>query len=401
MNFVKKIVSLFLILAMMVPFCACRGGGDDVGEPAEYGSYGAEFARKLASNYPCRKAYTDGEAAAGSMIKSEFKKLGYDVKSQAFSNVNGQSSTNYYIKIEGTGFISENSKTGKYDTKRIVVIGAHYDDSMTSTEAGLTGYDGISDNASGIGCLMTCAKEIKEYQEIGFDVYIVAFGAGNDNYCGARAFYSSLSQKERDSIEVMFNFDSIYAGDKMYASSGYNSLVPNQKYKMRRKLYQVYDVAYDKELASRNGYSLLYNESGIATDLNGDGVNDIYSEVSANKSDYVVFDEANIPVVYFDSCDYYFQTMEEMKDTKNLNLQSYGGIIRGTYLDSASSLDPILVTDESDRLEIRVNNTAYVVLETLMKGSDYGLTKEQYDQYIIDKEAEKDEKKNSKKDKKK
>ena len=396
MSFGKKIVSLILILALMLPFCACRGG-DDVGEPAQYGTYGADFARKLVKKYPYRNPYSEGEQGAGNMIKSEFKELGYDVKTQPFSNINGQSSNNYYVKIEGTGFISKDSKSGKVDTKKIVIIGAHYDDSMSATEAALSGYDGISDNASGIGCLMTCAKEIKEYENIGFDVYIVAFGAGNDNYAGARAFYASFDQKERESIEVMFNFDSIYAGDKMYASSGYNSLKLDQKYKMRRKLYQVYDVAYDKELASRNGYSLLYNESGIITDLNGDGVNDIYSEVSANKSDYVVFDEANIPVVYFDSCDYYFKAMEEMKETKNLNLQDYGGTIRGTNLDSSSLLDPILITDESDRLEVRINNTAFVVLETLMKGSDYGFTQAQYNEYLAEKEAEKEAEKQDKK----
>ena len=88
----------------------------------------------------------------------------------------------------------------------------------------------VDDNASGIGCLMTCAKEIQNYENLGFDVYIVAFGAGNDDYAGARHFYASLSEEERASIEVMYCIDSIYAGDKIYASAGWNSLILSQKY---------------------------------------------------------------------------------------------------------------------------------------------------------------------------
>lgn len=396
MKILRRITTLLLILALMLPFCACRKGDDEEKLPAEYGTYGADFARDLAAKYPCRAPYTDGEYGAGKMIEKEFEDLGYDVKAQAFTNISGQTSYNYYVKIEGIGFISEDSKTGEYDTRRIAIIGAHYDDIMTSNEAGLSGYDGISDNASGIGCLMTCAKEIQNYENLGFDVYIVAFGAGNDNYTGARAFYNALSEKEKTQVEVMYNFDSLYAGDKMYASSGYNSLISGQKYKMRRKLYQVYDVAYDKMLASNNGYSLLYNESGILIDLNGDGVEDVYSEVSANKSDYVVFDEANIPVVYFDSYDYFFHSMEEMKETKNLNFQSYGGQVRNTNLDSTSKLDEILVTEDKDLLEVRINNTAFVVLESMMKGSDYGLTLQQYEEKKAEEELEEEMEKEEK-----
>ena len=391
MNRLRKILSILIIFALVLPFGACKKGDEEEVIPADYGDYGAEFARDFASKYPFRYAYTDGELQAGKMIEDEFEDLGYKVEKQPFAGLNGQTSYNYYIKIEGKGFIDQNLKSSDYTVKRVAVIGAHYDTPLSQNEAGLTDYDGISDNASGIGCLMTCAKEISNYNDIGFDVYIVAFGAGCDNYTGAKAFYDGLSQSDKDALEVMYNFDSIYAGDKMYASSGFNSLNLDQKYKMRRKLYQVYDVAYDKELASRNGYSLLYNESGIYTDLNEDTINDVYSEVSLNKSDYVVFDHANVPVVFFDSYDYFFTSIDEMKETKNLNLQQYGGKVRGTTLDSSAVLDPILVTDESDKLEVRINNTAFVVLESLMKGSDYGLTYEQYQEALIEETKEDEE----------
>ncbi len=347
---------------------------------SEYGSYGAEFARELATNYPYRTPYSSSETLAGQMICSALEELGFEVTTQPFSNASGSVSNNYIVTIEGDGFMAEDENGEYSEIRRTAVIGAHYDSAISAMSVPADrSCDGISDNASGIGCLMTVASQISNYTNNGFDVVLIAFGAGNDNYAGARAYLNNLTPEERDSIEVMYCIDSIYAGDKIYASSGYNSLISNQRYSMRRKLYQVYDVAYDSMLYSRYGFDLRYNESGIRADLNGDGTMDIYTEISANKSDYLVFDEANIPVVYFDSCDYFFDRMDDMKETKNLNLQEFGGHIRGTLLDSTEILDPLYVTEESDRLEIRINNVAYCILESMLKGSDAGLTHAEYE----------------------
>lgn len=387
-NITKKVVGALCVMSLMLSSFLLTGCGDDAGEsviPADYGTYGADFARQLATEFPYRKAYTEDEAGAGMMIEDELKNLGYDVSSQEFTGSNGGTSCNYIIKIDGDGFMAPDNGGEYHSIRRSIVIGAHYDSSFSKDEVpeGYT-YDGISDNASGIGCLMAIAKEIKEY-DLGFDVYIVAFGAGNDSQAGSNFFYASLDEEQRHSIEAMYCIDSIYAGDKIYASSGLNSLITSQKYDMRRKLYQAYDVAYDNMLSSINGFNLLYNESGISIDLNGDGTNDIYREVTLNKSDYVVFDNANIPIVYFDGFDYNFDNVDETKETKNLNLQEFGGIIRGTLIDSSSLLDPILDTQkDGDRLEIRINNIAFIILESMKKGSDDGMTNEEYNDYLAD-----------------
>lgn len=364
---------------MAITLTACSSE-EQVNTYSEYGSYGAEFARELATTYPYRTPYSSSETLAGQMICEEFEELGFDVTTQPFSNISGSISNNYIVTIEGDGFMAE-GEDGEYsEIRRTAVIGAHYDSAISAMSVPADrSCNAISDNASGIGCLMTVAAQISNYTDLGFDVVLIAFGAGNDNYAGARAYLNSLTSEERDSIEVMYCIDSIYAGDKIYASSGYNSLITNQRYAMRRKLYQVYDVAYDSMLYSRYGFDLRYNESGIVADLNGDGVSDIYSEVSANKSDYLVFDEANIPVVYFDSADYFFDRIEDMKETKNLNLQEFGGHIRGTLLDSTDVLDELYLTEEEDRLEIRINNVAYCILESMRKGSDSGLTHAEYE----------------------
>ena len=380
MSRIRKFIALILSLVIfIIPVASCSDDDDEVILQADYGSYGADIARELASLYPYRKAYTEQEAAAGEYIRGKFEELGYDVSRQEFNSLYGGTSANYIVNISGKGFFSIDDFGNPVETRRTIVIGAHYDDTFSEGQVDASyGYDGISDNASGIGVLLTIAAQIKNYEDLSFDVILVAFGAGNDNYAGAEAFASSLTDEVASSIDCMYCIDSIYGGDKVYASAGYNSLLMTQKYPMRRKLYQAYDVVYDSLLYSQYGFSLYYNECGIITDLNGDGFDDIYREVSANKSDYVPFDNMNIPIVYFDSADYFFDNMEDMKDSKNLNLQEFGGIIRSTPIDSSMILDPFMVTEERDQLQIRINCIAYIILESMMKGSDFAMTYNEY-----------------------
>lgn len=259
---------------------------------------------------------------------------------------------------------------------------------------------------------MTVAKELAEYDDNPFDVYVVFFGASGKEFKGAKTFADSLPAESRNSLEAMYCIDSIYAGDKMYASSGFSSLNPARKYELRRKIYQAYDVAYENTLNSLYGYNLLYNESGISYDANGDGTEDNFREIPLNISDYKVFDDMGIPVVYLESFEYNATSAEEMIDTKNLNLQEFQGKIRKTALDSQILLDPLInaekistkkkkkvaettpgsdsesvteTTEEEkpkDVLEIRINCTAFVILESMMLGSDAGMTESQYKEYL-------------------
>lgn len=417
----RKLISLALTAvfifssAASVLLTSCKKDDGKKIRPADYGSYGSDLARKIAADHPDRKPYSEGENATGEFIKEEMTKLKFEPEVQTFTTKNG-TSANYVVKIPGTGFYDEDSE-GKVITKhRIAIIGAHYDNlppetkkvenTKTTSKKGAEttaleySFDGISDNASGTACLLTAMKAFSEYPPFAYDVYFVAFGAGNDDYAGAREFYNSLTGEEKLRIDVMYCMESLYAGDKLYASSGYKSLDPQNRYKMRRKLYQAYDVCFANTLFTNYGFDLYYNESGVKTDLNGDGTEDIYNEVSANKSDYLVFDEAGIPVVFFDSFEYNFTKMDEMKETKNLNLQNYGGMIRRTHDDSTVFLDSVLVEPDydrdgdgeidcsGDRLQIRINAVAFIIVEALLKGSDYGMTKIQYDEYLEKKAKE-------------
>jgi len=390
----RRLIAFILSLALIMSvFAGCKKD-DGSNVPADFGTYGADFARNLAKTYPFRKAYSTEESQAGEMIRAEFEKLGYEVQVQPFTGSDGKQSNNYVAIRKGAGFYSKSEGTTDYiSTERYVVIGAHYDSKYSKKEldkynasqkeekgdkAVTYDYDGINDNASGIGALLTCAKELPNYGNMAYNVIFVAFGASTDNYAGATSFFNALTPDVKSKLEVMFCIDSIYAGDKIYASSGMNSLLPGRKYPMRRKLYQAYDVCYENSLYSVNGFNLLYNESGIKKDFNNDGSADVYNEITENKSDYVPFDNNLIPIVFFDSFDYNFDSVDSMHDTKNLELQDFEGMVRGTYLDSMNRLDPLLKTEEGDQLQVRINNVAFVILGTAMKGSDTALNYVQY-----------------------
>ena len=415
-SIVRKIIaaavcSMFLVQPVLLT--SCKGKEKSTEKPADYGSYGSDIAREIAAKYPDREAYSNGEAQTGAYIEEKIKELGYQPEAQSFQGPDGRTSKNYIVRVEGTGFYCAN-EDGSFELEhRVAVIGTHYDAALLSDyyeeetedeedyedeEPSEIKYrfDGISDNASGTACILTALKAFKDYKNVAYDVWFVFFGAGTDNFSGAEAFYQSLSSEEQKLIDVMYDVDSLYAGDKVYASSGYKSLVPDKKYEMRRKLYQAYDVCFSNTLYTNYGFDLYYNESGIKTDIDDDGVSDIFKEMPKTASDFSVFDERMIPVVYFESYEYNFTSMSQMKETKNLSLQDFDGNVRRTPSDCSYFLDSVLLDDDydrngdgeidcsGDRLQIRINCVAFIIIESLLKGSDKGMTPSQYEEYRVE-----------------
>ena len=359
-----RIISILLSITMALAIASCGKKKEKV-KPAQYGSFGADFALELAQTFPYRSAFSTGEQGAGLMIKNELENIGYQVECQEIPG-SGQGSVNYIVRIPGEGFMQRDSFGEYNEVHKTVVIGAHYDAPITYEQRQYyPQYDGIQNNACGVGSLMTIAKEMYGHT-FAYDVVIVAFGASSSNFLGADTFLKSLSEKEKKSIECMYCIESIYAGDKLYAHAGLTSLVEGNKYSYRRKLYEAYDVAYENSLYSETGVDLYYNMSLLNFDVNGDTISDEYREVTKVRSDYSVFDNQSIPIVFFESSDYNFSKLEDMKETKNLTLQDYNGVVRGTPLDSSELLKDAF---DEKRLETRINVVAYITIKAVEKGS--------------------------------
>ena len=353
-------ILLALIFALSVAVVGCTE--PPAAEPETViGDEGVVLARSIATRYPFRKAGTPQEASAGDLIVDELKKMGYRPELQDIV-MEDWSSRNIILRIEGSGFDVAASDAISGETQRIrrsVVIGAHYDTPFgTADSVDNPDYSGIHDNASGVGALLSVAKELKEGKP-GYDVVLVFFGGGNADFRGARTFAENMTPAEIASTDVMYCIDSIFAGDKLYAHSGLNSLVSGMKYLRRRKLYELSDVAI------QHGIDLRFNESDLDIDANEDGTVDVYREITTIRSDYVVFDALDIPCVFIESYEYFASVTADQTESRNPYFGGTKGQIRGTNYDSTTYLEEVL---EEGRLEKRIKNVAFLIVKALEKG---------------------------------
>ena len=229
---------ILAVLLTVLPLSACDTGETEEVDLAAYGEYGSKFALKMAAGYPNRSPGSEQEQAAGNMIINEFKALGFTPIVTSFTFDDGQgnilTSRNIAVLIEGSGFTRTLASGQTTPFKSQVIVGAHYDTTVTAEQAAaavpttvettaaptgetseksaavptLADCDGIHDNASGIGVLMTIAREIKNYA-YGYDVILVAFGAGTAGQAGSRWFASQMGSAEISNTNVMYAVDSI------------------------------------------------------------------------------------------------------------------------------------------------------------------------------------------------
>ena len=423
----RKLTALMLALLFALFLPACQSEEPETPQYADYGTFGSKFALRLARTYPYRSPGSAQEKAAGDLIVTALEDMGYTpvVTRFSYSGLDGtyRTSRNISITIPGTGFVRSRADGSQETFRRQVIVGAHYDtfvslqdveayrqttepaatptpvptrapdDSGETTattttaasvpEPTLLDYDGIHDNASGIGALLILAREIRQVTP-GYDVVLVAFGAGEDGQAGARKFAASMGKDKIALTDAMYCMDSIYAGDKIYAHAGRSSLrTYNRKsYEMRRKLYEVTDVFYEHELYTNNNYMLYTNQASIDLELEGISTPVMYREWTLNDSDYLPFDELGIQIVFFESYDYDGKELDDFKESKNPAFSETGGAIRHTPFDTTVYLNYITnravtarvslssnaAKQTVDQLTKRVNNTAFVILEAILKG---------------------------------
>lgn len=371
----RRLLSLLLVAGILL-LVACDDTRGQAARPADYGPEAAEFAVRLSETHPRREAGSAGEAAAADMIVEEFTRLGYAPERQNFTLSGGAASQNISIRIPGNGFTyvatgedgallnEENREFLGQDLNRRVYVTASYNTPNLDEETSAgTQFNGISDNSSGLAALLMLAKQLKHYS-LGYDVIIVALGGFNDNYAGARALYESLTEQELAETDCFYEIRNIYAGTKLYAHSGWSSLLPGQKYEMRRRAYAMTDVAIEHGLIDTIGADLYLNQAGFYVDSPLDDSRVIYREFTLTPSNYRVFDAASIPIVYFEAYDYDGRDLDNLSETRSPDFAETGGRVAGTRFDNTAYLSSVL---GEDHLEQRVNMMAFVIAEGLLK----------------------------------
>ncbi len=407
-----------LLMAFLGPLwlVSCDRGDEDSSEVADYGNYGMQLAFRLANeNIAYRQAYSANEQATGDLIIEELKLLGYEPEVHNFSVTREDGSQvfsrNIVVRIEGEGFYNEEELetyrervpvtvgSGTMATKdkpsiykMQVIIGTHYDspasvheeepsessaeetttetsaeesESSSEGELPVAKFDGISDNASGIAALMTTARALRS-EKTAYDVVLVFFGAGGDDFRGARSYLSSMSQEELTRTDCVYTVQSIYAGDKLYAHAGRNSLLSNRKYEMRRKLYEATDVALEHDLRGTMGVDLVMNQGGYMVEVPGYEGEHVFREFTLREGDYTPFDAAGIPVVFFEAAEYDVDSLDQVTESEHPAFEATGGRVSGTDFDNTSTLRISLGTKI---LQDRINTMAFIFVEAIKKGS--------------------------------
>lgn len=438
-------LSCFLLIAMLFPLAACQSFKTEQEENvARYGSRGRQLALEIAEKFPFRSAGSPEEKALADYLADELKKLGYEPEIRPFSyQADGwqKQSQNVILHIPGRGFSpdpldpedpmaasKEMQAVSQLDGRRLIYA-AHYDTAWSRAEAEekdqaqemaavdenglpvegadlppLSGTDGLDDNAAAVAVLLSVAQVFRTTRPA-YDIDLVFFGAGHDHYAGAEAMAADLSGADIERTDAMINLDQIYAGDRVYAHAGWNSVREGRQkdYAARRKLYECTDIYYDNLLLTRNGFALFTNQSGFFRKVPGEEREAVYREWSEKSGDHSPFDRLGIPIVFFDSASYDLASPDEpLKESEDPYFSSVGGMIGGSGYDKSSILtayfvpegvakgekvfgsesatdagstgetsptdsDPDHYRKDTDRLEIRINNLAFILSELSLK----------------------------------
>ncbi|NLM18844.1 MAG: M28 family peptidase [Clostridiaceae bacterium] len=427
MNFINKLRSFsvyLLLLVFLIPLAACQNSTDnELSMPARYGDDGRALAVSLAQNFPERYAGSEQEKSAGDWLIKKMRNLGYQpqVDDFTFTDDSGKqlTSKNISIKIEGTGFEYTGSDSNIKATldninERFILIGTHYDTPIKDKQAvdtvSATG-DGIHNNAAGVATLLTIAKEMQRDRPA-YNVQLVFFGAGTQNFAGAKAFLKQMSTSDLEQLEAMYNIDKIYAGDKVYAHAGQNSVLEGQKksYEKRKKLYEMTDVYYNYMLLTNNDFSLYTNQNIFTVEATDFAEPILFREWTTHLGDHTPFDQVGIPIVFMESFEYDVKSYAELgKESTDPTFNVVGGIIDCSNLDSSAflndyfqileeekqedvfsdtkttktesegnnsdqikikSLEELRNNRQIDRLERRINNIAFLLIKSAQRGDN-------------------------------
>ncbi|MDI9469310.1 MAG: M28 family peptidase [Bacillota bacterium] len=396
-------------LALILPLLsltACAGRKESA-VAADYGYYGMRLARRIAAEAPYRAPYSTGETRTRELIREELTRLGYSaVEEQPFVRQledGGQRvSANLLVTLPGTGFYADETPAPGHDPavleryqgtagtttnmktplkRREVLVLAHYDDRFAPEEAALApDYDGIHESAASTAALLVLLRELAK-TEMAYDVTVGFLGSGNDSWLGARTLLGSLDAERRARIDCVYVAERIYAGDKLYAHAGQSSLLPDSKYRMRRKLYEATDVAIERRLRAYTGMDLLTNQGGYPVSVPGFAEEHIYREFTLRESDWRPFDEAGIPIVFFESADYNVKSAEAVIESRHPAFSNNGGTLTGSNYDSLRLIEPQV---DTSLLRLRINAVAELLLGAIAKGSTGYLAADQAEAEDVD-----------------
>lgn len=222
----KTIVSLLILLVILL-FTGCQEKESIPPGEKEYQKKYVNFSSKLkveknniveyidelsSEKYKGRETGTQGEYEAALYLATYLK----DLSIPAYEN------KNYFhgFKDLENGIEGENvlGILKKPERHKYIIISAHYDHLGQEPAGKKRIYPGANHNASGVSSVMEIARILsKNFDQIEYNI-VFAFWSGHEqNLSGSKDYLKSLSQFEKDNIEVVINLDVIGSyGEKDY-----------------------------------------------------------------------------------------------------------------------------------------------------------------------------------------
>jgi hypothetical protein len=215
-------------------------------------------------------AGTQEEFAAAELIEGYFSAAGYATQLQTFTFDGDQATSQNVIAYRAA------TKKPKTSPTPLVIVGAHYD--SVPGDAGVGGGLGADDNASGVAVMLEVAERIAHYKQE-YDLVFVAFGAEEVGLLGSFHYVENMSEPDIARTIAMINLDSLSVGDKLYIHAGSNEKTWARDEMLR--LIRLRKLPIEMQPGLNPDYP-----AGLTPDW---------------FSDYTAFNQADIPIVAFES----------------------------------------------------------------------------------------------------
>ena len=210
------------------------------------------------------------------------------------STINGVETFEFECIYDGKMYKSQNvifKRESLVNTNRKVVLAAHYDQAYILQEDGEYGdggivSEGVNDSAASVATLLALVKKLDKMPfDYGYDIEVVFFGAGTNDYAGSRYYMRGHTDEMANDILLMINLDKIAVGEHNY--------IYVNEFKTKQEDY-IFKLA--------KNFKKLKNENTVDYSIESpNGLN--YTHIGL-ESDHAIFMKRNINVASFFSGNY-------------------------------------------------------------------------------------------------
>lgn len=194
---------------------------------SDEGEFAAAQARKIATDFPGRMTGTPTEQHAADYLRQQFTQMGYQTNVRKLDiryRYRKADKRNDWHLVDGYMTIAGKKTPSPYQ----IIIMAHVDTfaplNVSDTEKQLGGpdYQGIDDNASGVGVMLELAQRLSTLP-LKHTVRFLAPTGEEEGRFGSIHYVDNMHQVDWRNTLLVINLDNLFIGDNLYFNSGVNT----------------------------------------------------------------------------------------------------------------------------------------------------------------------------------